>query len=172
MYCWDESWQGYGNYSIVQLVNWQNTRCYRSRTDTGNDVNGVLYGGKLKKLSSCSRIVSSRVIPSAFKPIYHHHSTPSTVITYKLPLFADPNAPYTTPLQFETFYMAAPGPDIRQMNGLTLTKSPRPHRKIPLRPDLGADAIHTFAIDTASGDLNDSPDDKTGSGDGPRHGEW
>lgn len=141
MYCWDESWQGFGNHSIEQLVNWQNPRCYRSRTNTGNDVNGVLYGGKLKKLSSCSRIVSSRV----FEQIYHHQSTPSTVKTYKLPLFAGPNAPHTTPLQFETFYMASPGPDVRQKHGPHLHQTLLdPAGKFLLRPDLSADAIHIF----------------------------
>jgi hypothetical protein len=100
-------------------------------------------------------------------------ATPSTLTTYKLPLVAGPNAPYATPLQFETFYMAAPGPDVRQKNG------PHPHQtlldptgKFLLVPDLGADAIHVFAINTASGHLNACPGAITGPGDGPRHGAW
>lgn len=69
--------------------------------------------------------------------------------------------------------MAAPGPDVRQKDG------PHPHQtlldptgKFLLVPDLGADAIHIFAINTASGHLTACPDAITGPGDGPRHGEW
>lgn len=101
------------------------------------------------------------------------NSTPSTLTTYKLPLVPGPTPPYTTPLQFETFYMAAPGPDVRQKNG------PHPHMtlldptgKFLLVPDLGADRIHVFAIDTDSGHLNACPDAVTGPGDGPRHGAF
>ena len=86
---------------------------------------------------------------------------------------AGPDRPFTVPLQEETFYMAAPGPDVRQKDG------PHPHQalldptgKFLLVPDLGADAIHIFTINSASGHLNACPDAITGPGDGPRHGEW
>ena len=69
--------------------------------------------------------------------------------------------------------MAAPGPDVRQKDG------PHPHETLLdptgqflLVPDLGADRIHVFAIDSASGHLNACPDAVTGAGDGPRHGAW
>ena len=85
--------------------------------------------------------------------------------TYKMPLSGS-----TTPLQFETFYMAAPGPDVRQKAG------PHPHEalldptgKFILVPDLGADKIHIFAINAASGHLDACPDAVADPGDGPRH---
>lgn len=69
--------------------------------------------------------------------------------------------------------MASPGPNERQKDG------PHPHqtlvdpsRNFLLVPDLGADVIHIFAIDSASGHLNACPDAKTAPGDGPRHGEF
>jgi len=69
--------------------------------------------------------------------------------------------------------MAAPGPNERQKDGS------HPHQalldptgKYLLIPDLGADAIHIFAINSASGELVACPDAKTDPGDGPRHGEF
>lgn len=69
--------------------------------------------------------------------------------------------------------MAAPGPNERQKDG------PHPHQtlldptgKYLLVPDLGADVIHIFVINAASGHLNACPDAQTAPGDGPRHGAW
>jgi 6-phosphogluconolactonase (cycloisomerase 2 family) len=99
-------------------------------------------------------------------------STPSTLTTYALPLKPGPDAPFTVPLQIETFSIPKPGPNERQ-------DRPHPHQvlldptgKFILIPDLGADAIHIFAINATTGHLSACPDVRTAPGDGPRHGEW
>jgi 6-phosphogluconolactonase (cycloisomerase 2 family) len=83
-----------------------------------------------------------------------------------------PNPPFTVPIQETTFSISSPGPNERQ-------DRPHPHQtlldptgKFLLVPDLGADAIHIFAINATSGQLTACPDAKTAPGDGPRHGEW
>lgn len=57
--------------------------------------------------------------------------------------------------------------------------APHPHAifkdptgKFLLVPDLGADLIRIFSVDTSSGKLTACPAAQAGAGDGPRHGSW
>ncbi|KAH8686135.1 Lactonase, 7-bladed beta-propeller-domain-containing protein [Tricladium varicosporioides] len=156
LYCWDESWQGYGTMAEYSVSTDGTLTVTGQAKTTGNDVHGVLYGGPLGR--------------SFIATVQY---TPSTITTYALPLKAGPDRPFTVPLQTETFHMAGPGPNERQRNG------PHPHQalldptgKFILVPDLGADAIHIFAINATSGHLDACPDAQTAPGDGPRHAEW
>ncbi|PMD39224.1 3-carboxy-cis,cis-mucoante lactonizing enzyme [Hyaloscypha variabilis F] len=156
LYCVDESWQGYGTIAEYNVSTDGSLVVTGQALSTGNDVHGILYGG-----------------PDGRSFLATVEYTPSTLTAYKLPLTPGPNPPFTVPLQKETFYMAAPGPDVRQKDG------PHPHEalldptgKFLLVPDLGADRIHVFAIDAPSGHLNACPDAFTAPGDGPRHGQW
>ncbi|CAG8974780.1 hypothetical protein HYALB_00000392 [Hymenoscyphus albidus] len=155
LYCWDESWQDYGtmaefNVSVDGIL----TVSGQART-TGNDVHGILYGG-----------------PKGRSFIASVQYSPSTLTTYALPLKPGPDAPFTVPLQLETFTIPQPGPDPRQ-------DRPHPHQtildptgKFILVPDLGADTIRIFSINPTTGYLTSCPGAATAPGDGPRHGEY
>ena len=69
--------------------------------------------------------------------------------------------------------MSQPGPVSSRQN------APHPHAifKDPtgqflLAPDLGADLIRIFSVDSSSGKLTACPAAQAGAGDGPRHGTW
>lgn len=69
--------------------------------------------------------------------------------------------------------MEAPGPDPDRQN------APHPHAVFPspdgqylLTPDLGADRVRIFRIDSPSGELTNCADLVAAPGDGPRHGEF
>ena len=69
--------------------------------------------------------------------------------------------------------MSQPGPVASRQN------APHPHAifKDPtgqnlLAPDLGADLIRIFSVDSSSGKLTACPAAQAGAGDGPRHGAW
>lgn len=69
--------------------------------------------------------------------------------------------------------MSAPGPNKGRQT------APHPHSvitdpsgKFLLVPDLGADLVRVFSIDTASGKLTACASGQAGAGDGPRHGDW
>ncbi|TVY82706.1 putative 6-phosphogluconolactonase [Lachnellula suecica] len=155
VYCMDESWQGYGTMAEYNVSADGTLTVTGQAKTTGNDVHGTLYGG-----------------PAGRSYIATVQYSPSTLTTYALPLKAGPDPPFTTPLQLVKFTIPAPGPNERQ-------DVPHPHEalldptgKFLLVPDLGADAIHIFAIDAVTGNLTACPDAKTAPGDGPRHGEW
>jgi 6-phosphogluconolactonase (cycloisomerase 2 family) len=68
--------------------------------------------------------------------------------------------------------MSAPGPNSRQ-------NAPHPHEalldptgKFLLIPDLGADLIRIFSIDSTTGQLTACPAGEAAKGDGPRHGNF
>jgi 6-phosphogluconolactonase (cycloisomerase 2 family) len=76
-------------------------------------------------------------------------------------------------LQKEKFTMSQPGPVASRQN------APHPHAIFKdstglnlLAPDLGADLIRIFSVDTSSGKLTACPAAQAGAGDGPRHGAW
>ncbi|KAK5635679.1 hypothetical protein RRF57_011391 [Xylaria bambusicola] len=92
---------------------------------------------------------------------------PSTLTTYALPFTTGGKV-----LQKLKFNMTSPGPNPRQ-------NAPHPHAahvdptgKYLLVPDLGADLIRIFSIDSASGKLTPCNPGVAGSGDGPRHGAF
>jgi 6-phosphogluconolactonase (cycloisomerase 2 family) len=96
------------------------------------------------------------------------YSDPSTVSTYKLPLSSNSQV-----LQKEKFTMSQAGPVASRQN------APHPHSifKDPtgqflIAPDLGADLIRIFSVDSSSGKLTACPAAQAGAGDGPRHGAW
>jgi 6-phosphogluconolactonase (cycloisomerase 2 family) len=69
--------------------------------------------------------------------------------------------------------MSQPGPVSSRQN------APHPHAifkdptgKFLLAPDLGADLIRIFAVDSSTGKLTACPAAQTAAGDGPRHGTW
>lgn len=69
--------------------------------------------------------------------------------------------------------MSAPGPNKGRQT------APHPHSiltdptgKYLLAPDLGADLVRIFSIDTTSGKLTACSLGQAGAGDGPRHGTW
>ncbi|KAG9233734.1 Lactonase, 7-bladed beta-propeller-domain-containing protein [Amylocarpus encephaloides] len=155
LYCWDESWQGYGTMAEYSVSTDGILTVAGQAKTTGNDVHGVLYGG-----------------PKGRSFIATVQYTPSTLTTYALPLKAGPDPPYTVPLQIETFTIASHGPNERQDRPHPHQVLPDPTGKFILVPDLGADAIHIFSINPTSGFLTACPDAQTAPGDGPRHGEW
>ncbi|KAI3325212.1 putative isomerase YbhE [Xylariaceae sp. AK1471] len=92
---------------------------------------------------------------------------PSTLTTYAHPFKAGGKA-----LQKLKFTMSAPGPNPRQ-------NAPHPHAaqvdptgKFLLVPDLGADLIRIFSIDSTTGNLTACTPGQTEPGDGPRHGAF
>jgi 6-phosphogluconolactonase (cycloisomerase 2 family) len=96
------------------------------------------------------------------------YSDPSAVSTYKLPLSSNSQV-----LQKEKFTMSQAGPVASRQN------APHPHAifkdptgKFLIAPDLGADLIRIFSVDSSSGKLTACPAAQTGAGDGPRHGAW
>jgi 6-phosphogluconolactonase (cycloisomerase 2 family) len=98
---------------------------------------------------------------------YHVDSDPSTLTTYAAPFKAG-----AKPLQKLKFTMSSPGPNPRQ-------NAPHPHAaqvdptgKFLIVPDLGADLIRIFSIDSTSGQLTACTPGQTAPGDGPRHGAF
>lgn len=68
--------------------------------------------------------------------------------------------------------MTAPGPNPRQEASHPHASFPDPTGQYLLVPDLGADLIRIFSIDTASGELADCGAGQADPGDGPRHGAF
>lgn len=69
--------------------------------------------------------------------------------------------------------MSQPGPVSSRQN------APHPHAifkdptgKFLVVPDLGADLIRIFSVDSSTGKLTACPAAQAGPGDGPRHGSW
>ncbi|KAF2645019.1 putative isomerase YbhE [Massarina eburnea CBS 473.64] len=98
--------------------------------------------------------------------IVNAHYDASTLTTFKLPLNNG------QPLQTLRFTMASKGPNSRQ-------DVPHPHHAFTdptgafvLVPDLGADLIRIFSIDSSSGNLTECGAGKAPAGAGPRHGTF
>jgi 6-phosphogluconolactonase (cycloisomerase 2 family) len=75
----------------------------------------------------------------------------------------------------QTFEFSLPGPPTVPSR----QDAPHPHETFldptgayVLTPDLGSDVIHVFAIDKASGKLNECDAFAVKGGNGPRHGAW
>lgn len=95
-------------------------------------------------------------------------SDPSTISTYALPLTSSSKL-----LQKIQFTMSKPGPNSARQD------KPHPHSTITdpsgkylIVPDLGADLVRVFSIDSTSGKLTTCTPGQAGAGDGPRHGAW
>nr|OQO18177.1 hypothetical protein B0A51_14124 [Rachicladosporium sp. CCFEE 5018] len=120
-------------------------------TTTGGDVHGSFYGGSDGK---------GFVVLSEYDP--------STISTYKLPLTSS-----STALQKIKFTQSKSGPVSSRQN------APHPHSAITgpmgnylVVPDLGADLLRIFSINTTTGNLTTCPTASANAGDGPRHGAW
>ncbi|KAL2063765.1 hypothetical protein VTL71DRAFT_5570 [Oculimacula yallundae] len=94
-----------------------------------------------------------------------HYQT-STISTMKLPITSS-----STSLQTLKYTMNGKGPIPSRQD------APHPHHVFPdptgaflLAPDLGADLIRIYKIDSASGKLTDCPSYVAPGGSGPRHG--
>jgi 6-phosphogluconolactonase (cycloisomerase 2 family) len=90
------------------------------------------------------------------------------VSNFKLPITDDSTA-------LQTFEFTLPGPPTDPSR----QDAPHPHETFldptgayVLSPDLGSDLIHIFAIDKASGKLNQCDAFAVKGGNGPRHGAW
>ncbi|KAI6829912.1 hypothetical protein KC332_g11637 [Hortaea werneckii] len=149
LYCFDESY-GAGVVSSFDIRN--SSLEARGQADTqGNDVHGCLYGGPNG---------------SSFMATAQYSS--SSITTYKLPLTSNTEA-----LQQLSFTMTRKGNDPSRQD------APHPHStftdptgKYMIVPDLGADLVRIFAIDSSTGNLKACTPGKAGAGDGPRHGAW
>ena len=92
----------------------------------------------------------------------------STLSTYKLPLTSSSKV-----LQKQKFTLSSPGPvSKRQDKAHPHSVLTDPTGKFVVVPDLGADLIRIFQINTSTGMLTACPSVKTVPGDGPRHGAW
>lgn len=93
------------------------------------------------------------------------HSQGSAVSTFALPITNSSKAAQVFP-----YKLAHPGPNpVRQ-------DAPHPHevildptRNFILSPDLGADQVHIFSVDNATGILTPYPSHNATPGSGPRH---
>ncbi|KAK3936510.1 6-phosphogluconolactonase [Diplogelasinospora grovesii] len=148
LYCFDESWSGSGSMAQYSVAADGTLSLTAQVPTTGNDVHGTLYGG----------VDGKGFVASA-------QYSPSTITTYKLPFSST-----SKPQQLEKFVLAAHGPNARQ-------DVPHPHEvlldptgKFFLVPDLGADLVRIFSMNSTSGHLTACPAAVTGPGDGPRHG--
>ncbi|KAK4236803.1 hypothetical protein C8A03DRAFT_35278 [Achaetomium macrosporum] len=146
LYCFDESWTGRGVISEYSVASDGRLTLTGQAKTTGNTVHGLLYGG-----------ADGRGFVATAE------YTPSTVTTYKMPLLG------SAMLQLEKFTMAQRGPNPRQ-------DVPHPHEvhldptgKFILTPDLGADIVRVFKIDSNTGKLTACSEGKADPGDGPRH---
>ncbi|KAF2260317.1 putative isomerase YbhE [Lojkania enalia] len=150
LYCFDESWYGSGYIASYSVGSDGKLTLTGQTPTTGNDVHGLLYGG-----------------PDGKSFVATAQYSPSTITTYKLPLTSS-----TKVLQLEKFTLAEKGPNPRQ-------DVPHPHEtlldptgKFILVPDLGADLIRIFSIDSNSGKLTSCSAGQADPGDGPRHGKF
>ncbi|CRG84580.1 putative protein SERP1457 [Talaromyces islandicus] len=98
------------------------------------------------------------------------HYEGSAVSNFKLPLSMSDN-----PTALQTFEFSLPGPPTDPSR----QDAPHPHETFldptgayVLTPDLGSDVIHIFAIDKATGKLNECDAFAVKPGNGPRHGAW
>lgn len=97
-----------------------------------------------------------------------HNSDLSTLSTYKLPLTSSSKV-----LQKQKFLLSSPGPVAkRQDKAHPHSVLTDPTGKYLIVPDLGADLIRIFQINSSNGMLTACPSVKTSPGDGPRHGAW
>jgi 6-phosphogluconolactonase (cycloisomerase 2 family) len=101
-------------------------------------------------------------------PLTARDSDLSTLSTYKLPLTSGSKV-----IQKQKFVLSTPGPVAkRQDKAHPHSVLTDPTGKYLVVPDLGADLIRIFQINSSNGMLTTCPSVKTGPGDGPRHGAW
>ncbi|KAK1068749.1 hypothetical protein LTR74_005407 [Friedmanniomyces endolithicus] len=149
LYCFDES----SNSGVVSSfdVTGATPKLTGQAKTSGGDVHEWLYGG-----SDGQGFLSTAEYGE------------SSISTYKLPLTSSSKA-----LQKDTFTMSGKGPVPSRQD------APHPHSTITdptgqylIVPDLGADLIRIFSIDSTTGKLTTCTPAKAGAGDGPRHGVW
>ncbi|KAI0595303.1 Lactonase, 7-bladed beta-propeller-domain-containing protein [Biscogniauxia sp. FL1348] len=148
VYCIDEEWTGSGVLSSYTVgEDGELTQAGQIATN-GSSVHGTPFGGDAG---------------SGFVATVEYD--PSTLTTYELPLEEG-----ATALQQLKFEMAEPGPNDRQ-------NAPHPHAaqvdpsgRYLIVPDLGADLIRIFSIDSTTGNLTACAPGQADPGDGPRHG--
>jgi len=96
------------------------------------------------------------------------YSDPSSISTFKLPLSGSGQA-----LQKMKFTMSGKGPRAdRQDRPHPHSATADPTGKFLIAPDLGADLIRIFSIDSTSGQLTACTAGEAGRADGPRHGAF
>ncbi|KAL6399622.1 6-phosphogluconolactonase-like protein [Ilyonectria robusta] len=117
-----------------------------SLTD-GGEVHLALYGGE-----------------DGRKFIAFPHYYTSKVVTYQLPLTSD-----STPHQTFNYSELAPGPSERQTAAHPHGVHLDPTGRFMFAPDLGADLIHIYAVDSATGFLTQCKPAHARPADGPRH---
>ena len=92
----------------------------------------------------------------------------STLSKYKLPLISSSKV-----IQKQKFTLASPGPVAkRQEKAHPHSVLTDPTGEYLVVPDLGADLIRIFQINSSNGMLTTCPSVRTSPGDGPRHGAW
>ncbi|KAI0378537.1 putative isomerase YbhE [Hypomontagnella monticulosa] len=147
VYCVDEDWNGSGMLASYSVGVDGSLKQTGQAVTAGASVHGTPYAG-------------DRFIATV-------EYDPSTLTTYELPLTST-----SAVLQRQKFNMTAPGPNARQ-------NAPHPHAaqldptgKHLIVPDLGADLIRVFSIDSSTGKLTVCAPGVADPGDGPRHGTW
>ena len=108
----------------------------------------------------------SRIVPSVrFTILTTVLSGNASISTYALPLKSDSKA-------LQTFQFKGSNVKASQAAAHPHQILRDPTNNFLVSPDLGADAVHVFKIDNASGKLTQCPDVKLAPGSGPRHVAW
>ncbi|KAI4859539.1 putative isomerase YbhE [Hypoxylon rubiginosum] len=152
VYCVDEDWNGSGMLSSYSVGPDGSLKQTGQTVTSGASVHGTPYGGG---------------DVDGYNFIATVQYDPSTLTTYELPLTSS-----SAVLQQLKFNLTEPKTNPRQ-------NAPHPHAaqldptgKFIIVPDLGADLIRIFSIDSATGNLTACEPGVAGEGDGPRHGAW
>ncbi|KAH9901751.1 Lactonase, 7-bladed beta-propeller-domain-containing protein [Xylariomycetidae sp. FL2044] len=151
VYCVDEDWNGSGfltSYSVDAATG--NLAQSGQIITSGASVHGTPFGGE-----------------GGGGFIATVEYDPSTLTTYELPLTAG-----TSVLQQFKFNLTEPGPNPRQLAPHPHAAQTDPTGKYLLVPDLGADLIRIFSINSATSNLTACAPGEADPGDGPRHGAW
>ncbi|KAK4150433.1 hypothetical protein C8A00DRAFT_18029 [Chaetomidium leptoderma] len=146
LYCFDESWMGSGSTAEYSVANDGRLSVTGQLKTSGNSVHGQLYGG-----------ADGRSFVATVE------YSPSTFTTYKMPFSG------SKVLQLQKFTLAQRGPNPRQDVAHPHEAHVDPTGKFIIVPDLGADVLRVFKIDSSSGQLTACSEGKADAGDGPRH---
>ncbi|KAK3380952.1 Lactonase, 7-bladed beta-propeller-domain-containing protein [Podospora didyma] len=146
LYCFDESWGGSGYITEYSVGNDGKLTIGSQLKTTGNSVHGQLYGG-----------------PEGKSFVATTEYSPSTMTTYKLPLSG------SKVMNLQKFTLSQRGPNSRQDVSHPHEAALDPTKKFFLVPDLGADVVRIFKINTDTGALTACGTAAASAGDGPRH---